>query len=75
MGTSIYMYPLTKDTLTQFVVVILPFKESAMGMASYRQQFAKHLRQNRIFRTGAQKNISNKGALSGIISIGGDKVR
>jgi hypothetical protein len=28
-----------------------------------------------IFRTGAQKNISNKGALLANISIGGDKVR
>jgi hypothetical protein len=56
-------------------VLILPFKELAVGMASYRQQFAKHLRQIRKFRTGAQKNISNKGALLGNISIGGDKVR
>jgi hypothetical protein len=56
-------------------VSILPFNESAAGMASYRGQFAKHLRQIRIFRTGAQKNISNKGAPLGNISIGGDKVR
>jgi hypothetical protein len=56
-------------------VLILPFKESAVGMASYRQQFAKYLRRIRIFRTGAQKNISNKGALLGKKSIGGDKVR
>ncbi len=39
------------------------------------QQFAKKLRQISIFRTGAQKNISNKGALLGNISIGGDKMR
>ena len=56
-------------------MLMLLFKESAGGMTSYRQQFAKHLRQIRIFRTGAQKNISNKGALLGNISIGGDKVR
>ncbi len=56
-------------------MLILPFKDSAVGMASYHQQFAKHLRQIRIYRTGAQKNISNKGALLGNISIGGDKVR
>jgi hypothetical protein len=56
-------------------VLILPFKESAVGMASYFQKIAKHYRQIRIFRTGAQKNISNNGALLGIISIGGDKVR
>ena len=56
-------------------MLILSFKESAVGIASYRQQFAKHLRQIRIFRTGAQKNISNKGALLGNISIGDDKVR
>jgi hypothetical protein len=56
-------------------VSILPFKESAVGMASYLQKFAKHYRQIRIFRTGAQTNISNKGALLGNISIGGDKVR
>ncbi len=43
-------------------------------MASYHQKFAKHYRQIRIFRTGAQKNISNKGALLGNISIVGDKV-
>jgi hypothetical protein len=54
---------------------MLPFKESAVGMAYYLQKFAKHYRQIRIFRTGAQKNTSNKGALLGIISIGGDKVR
>jgi hypothetical protein len=56
-------------------VFILPFKESAVGMASYHQIFAKYYRQIRIFRTGAHKNISNKGALLGNISIGGDKVR
>jgi hypothetical protein len=56
-------------------VLVIPFKESAVGMASYLQKFAKHYRQIRISRTGAQKNISNKGALLGIISIGGDKVR
>jgi hypothetical protein len=44
-------------------------------MASYLQKYAKHYRQIRIFRTGTQKNISNKGALLGNISIGGDKVR
>jgi hypothetical protein len=44
-------------------------------MASYLQKFAKDYRQIRIFRTGAQTNISNKGALLGMISIGGDKVR
>jgi hypothetical protein len=60
---------------SKFAVLILPFKESAVGMASYRQQFAKHLRQIKIFRTGAQMNISNKGAILGNISIGGDKVR
>jgi hypothetical protein len=42
-------------------------------MASYLQKFAKHYRQIRIFRTGAQKNISNKGALLGVIYIGGDR--
>jgi hypothetical protein len=48
---SMYRYPLTEDTL--IAVLILPFKESAVGMASYCQQFAKHLRQIRIFRTRA----------------------
>jgi hypothetical protein len=56
-------------------MLILPFKESAVGMASYREQFAKHLRQIKIFRTGAQKNISNKGALLGNIFVEDDKVR
>jgi hypothetical protein len=55
-------------------VFILPFKESAVGMASFLQKIARHYRQIRIFRTGAQKNISNKGALLGNISIGGDNV-
>jgi hypothetical protein len=41
-------------------------------MASYPQQFAKHMRLS-IFKTGAQKIISNKGALLRIISIGCDK--
>jgi hypothetical protein len=44
-------------------------------MASYLQQFAKHYRQSRIFRTGAQQNITNKGVLLGSISCGGNKVR
>jgi hypothetical protein len=56
-------------------VLILPFKESAVGMASYPQKFAKDYRRIRIFRTGAQTNVSNKGALLGNISIGCDKVR
>jgi hypothetical protein len=56
-------------------VIILPFKESAVGMASYLQKFAKHYRQIRMFRTGAQKNVSNEGALLENISTGGDKVR
>jgi hypothetical protein len=53
-------------------VLILPFIKLAVGMASYLHKFTKHYRQIRIFRTGAQKNISNKGALLGIISIVGD---
>jgi hypothetical protein len=56
-------------------VLILPLNKSAVGMASYLKKIAKHYKQIRIFRTGAQKNISNKGALLGNISIGGDKVR
>jgi hypothetical protein len=55
-------------------VLILPFIKLDVDMASYHQKFAKHYRQIRIFRTGAQKNISNKGALLGNISIVGDKV-
>jgi hypothetical protein len=57
------------------VVSILPFNKSVVGMASYHQQFVKRLRQISMFKTGAQKNISNNGALFGNISIGGDKVR
>jgi hypothetical protein len=57
------------------VVLILPFIKLAVGKASYLQKIAKDNRRIRIFRTGAQKNISNKGALLGIISIGGNKVR
>ncbi len=72
---SKYTYPLTKDTLRQFSVLILPFKESAVGMASFLQKFVKHYKRIRIFRTGAQKNIPNKGALLENISIGDDKVR
>ncbi len=59
----------------KFAVLILPFIELAVGMASYLQKFAKYYRQIRIFRTGAKKNISNKGPLLGKISIGGNKVR
>ncbi len=56
-------------------MLILHFNKLAVGAASYLQKFAKNYRPIRIFKTGAQKNISNKGALLGIISIGGDKVR
>ncbi len=56
-------------------MLILPFIELAVYMASYLQTFAKHYMPIRIFRTGAQKNISNKGALIGNILIGGDKMR
>jgi hypothetical protein len=56
-------------------VSILPFNESAVGMASYHQNFAKLYRRIRIFRTGAQQNITNQEVLYGNISIGGDKVR
>jgi hypothetical protein len=56
------------------VVSILPFSKSAVGMVSYHQKLAKHYRRIRIFRTGAQQNISNKEVLKGIISIGGDMV-
>ncbi len=70
-----YTYPLTEDTLRQICSVNTTFHQLAVGMASYLQKFSKHHRQIRIFRTVAQKNISNKGALLGIISIGGDKVR
>ena len=72
---SMYTYPLIEDTLRQICGSTLSFKESAVGMASYLQKFAKDFRQIKIFRTGAQKNISNKGALLGNISTGGDKVR
>ncbi len=57
------------------MVLILPFIKLAVSMASSHQKIAKHYRRIRIFRTGAQKNISNKGAVLGIISIGGDNVR
>ena len=50
---SMYTYPLTEDTLRQICGVNTTFKESAVGMASYHQQFAKYLRQIRVFRTGA----------------------
>ncbi len=57
------------------MVLILPFNKLAVGMAAYLQQFAKHKRQIRIFRTGALQNCTNQGVLLGNISIGGDKVR
>ncbi len=73
---SMYMYPLTEDTLRQICGVNTTFQQISCGYGIYyRQQFAKKVRQISIFRTGAQKNISNKGALLGNISIGGDKVR
>jgi hypothetical protein len=74
---SMYTYPLTDDTLRQICSVYTTFQQISCGydMASYHQKIAKHYRQIRIFTIGAQKNISNKGALLGIISIGGEKVR
>ncbi len=56
-------------------MIIEPFKESVVGMASFFHKFVKHYRGIRIFRTGSLKNVSNKGALLGNISIGGDKAR
>jgi hypothetical protein len=44
-------------------------------MASYLQKLARHYRPIRIFRNGAQQNITKKRALLGNISIGGNKVR
>ncbi len=72
---SMYMYPLTKDTLRQICSVDTTFQRISCGYGIFLQKFVKHYRQIRIFRTGAQKNISNKGALLGNISIGDDKVR
>jgi hypothetical protein len=70
---SMYTYPLTEDTLRQICGVNTTFQQISYGYGIL--QFAKKLRQISIFRTGAQKNISNKGALLGNISIGGGKVR
>ncbi len=72
---SMYTYPLTEDTLRQICGVNLSFNKLAVGMASYLQQFAKHYRQIRIFRTGTQQNITNKRVLLGNISCGGNNVR
>ncbi len=60
---SMYTYPLTEDTLRPICGVDTTFQRISCGYGILP------------FRTGAQKNISNKGALLGNISIGGDKVR
>ncbi len=72
---SMYTYPLTEDTLMQICGVNTTFQRISCGYGILPSNFAKYYRQIRIFRTGAQKNVSNKGVLLGIISIGGDKVR
>ncbi len=60
---SMYTYPLTRDILRQISGVNTTFQRISCGYGIYLQKFAKHLSQIRIFRTGVQKNISNKGAL------------
>jgi hypothetical protein len=61
---SMYTYPLTEETLSKFAVSILPFNESAVGtMASYHQQFVKHLREISIVRTGAWQTCTNQEVL------------
>jgi hypothetical protein len=60
---SMYTYPLTENTLRQICGINTTFNELAMGMASYHQQFAKHLRQIRIFRTGAWQTCTNQEVL------------
>ncbi len=72
---SMYTYPLTEDTLRQICGVNTTFQRISWGYGILPSTICKTLRQIRIFRTGAQKNISNKGALLRNISIGGDKVR
>ncbi len=39
---SMYMHPLTEDTLRQICSVNATFQQISLGMASYLQQFAKH---------------------------------
>jgi hypothetical protein len=50
---SMYTYPLTEDTLKQICTIKTTFQRiiCGYGILPY-QQFAKHLRQIRIFRTG-----------------------
>jgi hypothetical protein len=72
---SMYTYPLTEDTLRQICSVNTTFQRISCGYGILPSPICKTFEANQNFRTGAQKNISNKGALLGIISIGGDKVR
>jgi hypothetical protein len=72
---SMYMYPLTENTLRQICGAITTFQQISCGYGILLSTITKHLRQINVFKTGAQKNISNMGALLGNISIGGDKVR
>ncbi len=50
---SMYMYPLTEDTLRQICGVNTTFQQISCGYGIYLQKIAKHYKQIRIFRTGA----------------------
>jgi hypothetical protein len=72
---SKYMYLLTKDTLRHICSVNTAFQQISYWYGILPSKIAKHYRQIRIFRTGAQQNITNKRALLGNISIRGKEVR
>ncbi len=72
---SMYTYPLTEDKLRQICGVNTTFQQISCGYGILPSTICKKMREIIIFRTGARKNISNKGAMLGIIPIGVDKVR
>ncbi len=60
---SKYTYPLTEDTLRQIRSVNTTFQQISCGYGILPSKFCKALQGIRIFRTGAQQNITNKEVL------------
>jgi hypothetical protein len=58
-----YTYRLTEDTLRQIRGVNTTLQQISCGYGILPSTIAKHYRQIRIFRTGAQQNITKKRVL------------
>jgi hypothetical protein len=72
---SMYTYPLTEDTLRKICSVNTTFHQIGCGYGILPSKNCKALQVNQNIQDWGKENISNKGALLGNISIGGDKVR